>query len=374
MKVIFDPEGTYAGLQDAIEKLSQNEEIESLLVFVCDKNGFEPQALDPLLARAPLPIFGGCFPGILYQQQFQEQGSIVIGIAVEPKIQLIEGLSEDKPNFDETIDSSIFESLNGGVMFVLVDGMSTNVNSFLESVFNEIGMVTGYIGGGAGSLEFVQKPCLFTNKGLKKDCSILAHLDIENGIGGAHGMRTIEGPYKVTGSSHNIVKTIDWQPAASFFKELIFNHPEYDSNLLGVMGTDAHYSLGLNRYDAERIIIEPIKEEADQSLVFMAEVREGEFLDIMHVTADSMIDSASSALNRALDTFKGPQRPQTLISFDCISRKIFLKERFEEELKAICKADIPHVGVLTFGGEIGTSGKDFLDYHNRTCVIGVFGD
>jgi hypothetical protein len=104
----------------------------------------------------------------------------------------------------------------------------------------------------------------------------------------------------------------------------------------------------------------------------MKEVREGEFIDIMHVTETTMLESATNALKYALAALGYQRAPQTAITFDCISRYIFLDERFDEELNNICEANIPHIGALTLGGEVGSGGSDFLDYHNRTCVIGVF--
>jgi len=372
MKVALDTEGTLAGFKKTLDRVAQDEKVKGLLALSCIGNNFTPREFDPLLAEMPLPVFGACFPGIMFQDHVFEQGTLAIGLPVIPKVQLIEELSRKRENFDDAIDTSLFDDIYSGTMVVLVDGMSLRVNSLLESIFSVIGLNVGYIGGGASSLDFIQKPCLFTNAGLKQDCAVLAHVPLHCGIGIAHGMTSVGGPHKVTGASFNTITTVDWQPAAQFYKDTLSRHPDYDTGMPGLIGTDAHYSLGLTRYDAERIILEPIQEGHDGSLVFMKEIREGEFVDIMHITASDMIQSASSALNRALDAFGSTSGPQTVISFDCISRKLFLGNRYGEELTSIFATGTTHIGALTAGGEIGTSGKDFLDYHNRTCVVGVF--
>lgn len=372
MKIALDTEGTLSGFKKTIDKIIQEDDAKGILLLSCADNNFTPDDLDPLLKELTLPVFGGCFPGILYQKEVFERGTLAVALPVKPRIQIIEELSIERDNFDAVIDTSSSVQPNNSTIFMIVDGMSLQVSSLLESVFNKIGLIAGYIGGGAASLELKKKPTVITNEGLKQDCAVIAQVDLESGIGVSHGMNAVSGPYKVTGASFNTISTIDWEPAGKVYKDLITQHEAYNEEKLSFIKTDAHYSLGLNRYDAENVILEPISVEHDNSLGFMMDVREGEFVNIMHVTENSMIQSAKSALNRAFDSLRAEGSPQTIISFDCVSRKLFLGERFVEELDAICSAGVMHVGALTCGGEIGTNGKDFLDYHNRTCVLGLF--
>lgn len=372
MRIEFDVEGTYMGLMDCVSKMADDEEVKGYLILACDKNGFIPEELDPLLTQIPLPLFGGCFPGVLFQNRAFEKGTIVVGLPDRPIMQRIDNLSDGRDNFDDYIDIKKFNNLNTGTMFVIVDGLSLPVNSLLESIFNMIGVGISYLGGGASSLELIQKPCVFTNEGIRSDCAVLAYIPMYSGVGVAHGMVSVGGPHKVTSSSFNTISSINWQPAAQFYKDLLFKHPNYDDGMPGFFGTDAHFSLGLNRFDNERVILEPVSEGDNKELIFMKEVREGEFIDIMHVTETTMLESATNALKYALAALGYQRAPQTAITFDCISRYIFLDERFDEELNNICEANIPHIGALTLGGEVGSGGSDFLDYHNRTCVIGVF--
>lgn len=98
-------------------------------------------------------------------------------------------------------------------------------------------------------------------------------------------------------------------------------------------------------------------QEIDNSLRFMMSVLEGEFVDIMHSNEDSMLQSAASALRSSLEMYRSENPPKT-----------------SEELEAISSAGVSLVGSHTCGGEIGTSGSDFLEYYSRTCAVGVFGE
>ena len=53
---------------------------------------------------------------------------------------------------------------------------------------------------------------------------------------------------------------------------------------------------------------------------------------------------------------------------------MFLEEKFQKEIGTIHEPNVPMIGALTIGGEIANTGKNFLDYYNRTCVVGFIED
>ena len=60
-------------------------------------------------------------------------------------------------------------------------------------------------------------------------------------------------------------------------------------------------------------------------------------------------------------------------SIDCISRYLFLDERFKEELEAISSAYAPNTilwGVLSLG-EIANANEEGIEFYNKTCVVGT---
>ena len=65
--------------------------------------------------------------------------------------------------------------------------------------------------------------------------------------------------------------------------------------------------------------------------------------------------------------------PTIALIIDCITRALFLEDRFEDELKIIeTKAG---TGVLLFGflslGEIASKGDKYIELYNKTVVIGM---
>ncbi|EQD46615.1 hypothetical protein B1A_14553 [mine drainage metagenome] len=55
---------------------------------------------------------------------------------------------------------------------------------------------------------------------------------------------------------------------------------------------------------------------------------------------------------------------------DCISRALFLEQDFRQEL-AVIHSPAPMLGALTIG-EIANSGQDYLEFYNKTAVVGFF--
>jgi len=71
------------------------------------------------------------------------------------------------------------------------------------------------------------------------------------------------------------------------------------------------------------------------------------------------------------------KNPKKAIIIDCISRMLFLDKDFDKELSIITSTlktrypDISIGGALTIG-EISSYGEGFLEFYNKTIVVGLF--
>ncbi|MFK7834105.1 MAG: FIST C-terminal domain-containing protein, partial [Winogradskyella sp.] len=97
-------------------------------------------------------------------------------------------------------------------------------------------------------------------------------------------------------------------------------------------------------------------------------------VDILNGSENSLIEAAKNA---ALESLKFAEKPRKAIIIDCISRILFLEDNFEKELNAITATirdrfpDVSIGGALTLG-EISSYGEGFLEFYNKTVVIGLF--
>lgn len=367
LRVILDETGTPQGLADAVAKVTGDPTVKGLLILSCSANGFEPAAIDPILKAISVPIAGGVFPAIIYRQQYYETGTLVWGIHRDFDIQIIEGLSQSETAFQAALDEQFTDTLDHALMYlVLVDGFARRIGEFVSDLHDVVGIGTQVMGGGAGTLDMVQRPCLLTNRGMLVDAAIIAGFPVTASIGIGHGWETVSGPYRVTESSQNTIKSLDWRPAAEVYREAIEAHSQAVFGAENFFDVAKAYPFGIARLDAERIVRDPVLMGDDGSLTCVGEVTEGDHIDILHGHETGLIAAARAASTEA---DKGLQQSIDMRVFiDCISRVLFLEKAFEQEIIAVNADNKPLIGMCSIG-EIANHGDEFLEFYNKTSVV-----
>jgi hypothetical protein len=373
MIIKLDKTGSQKEFNKILDEMLKNKKIKSIFILSCDKNNFKASSLNKKLKGIKLPIFGGVFPEILFGKEKMEKGTIVVGFFIEPKIQIIPNLSNYVEDFEETIEADFSFADETKIMFVFVDGFAKKISVLVDSLFNVFGLEFNYIGGGAGSLSMKQKPCLFTNKGLLQDSALLVQMNLESGVGVSHGWESIRGPYKVTEAENNIIKTLDWKPAFEVYRDVVEKHSGQIFNKTNFFDIAKGYPFGISKLNAEKVVRDPFALGANNSLVCVGEVFEESFVDILTGDCDSLVNAAHQALSIANDAFKSKSNKKTVLFIDCISRVLFLGNNFVKELNAVYMEGVPLIGALTIG-EIANNGKDYLEFYNKTSVVGILGE
>lgn len=370
MIVTVDGSPTVEGFHDLVTGVLKNTDVKSLFILTCDANGFRPESLNPILEKIPVPVFGGIFPAVIHGKEKMDTGTIVVGLKEEARTVVIPDLSNAGADYVKIIDHNIPEIGAVNTMMVFVDGLSKRIDAFIDSLFTVFGLENNYIGGGAGSLSMKQKPCLITNRGLLEDCAVLALLDAVSGVGVAHGWKPVSGPYRVTESKQNKIKSLDWKPAFEVYKEAV---EEYDGWIIdknNFFNTTKAYPFGLTGIGAEQVVRDPVLVEKDNSLVCVGEVPEGSLIDLLKGDEHSLIRAAGMAMDLGEKAFKPRTGKSITIFIDCISRVLFLDEEFTRELDAVHRENQPLIGACTLG-EIANSGNDYLEFYNKTSVAAL---
>jgi len=350
-------------------KLAFNEvskDAKSILILSCDKNDYDLHKMNLILGACDIPIIGGIFPQIIYQNEHYEIGSIIISLDDLLDLNLIENISK---NSDQSLEDTIEEKVGEleseiKTMFVFIDGLSKNINALVLGLFENFGLSLNYIGGGAGSLSFIQKPCIFTNKGLMQDCAILATTKLQSAVGVKHGWLPISEPMKVTLSNANIIEEIDYKPAFEVYKDIVENisNKTFDNN--NFFEISKAYPLGINKLSGEMVVRDPIMLDDNNNLVCVGDIATNSFISILEGSDDSLIEAVLQAKQEALlnniDTFT--------LFIDCISRALFMGDNFSKELDAVCEENQILIGALTLG-EIANNKKYYLEFYNKTTVV-----
>ncbi|MBK1880261.1 FIST signal transduction protein [Pelagicoccus mobilis] len=355
----------------SLDEVASSEGVRFVLILACDANDYSPEAIDPILKRQTVPLIGGVFPAILSGSDRWEEGFVIVGFDQAAKVRTVTGLSDLDADFEKTLESIDVDLAKAKTLMVYVDGLSSRINALVEELFAVFGLEANYIGGGAGSLSFEKKPCVFTNDGLKADCAVIAFAELEAGIGVSHGWRELAGPFEVTEADRNKVVSLDWRPAQEVYQETVRSQAGASFEGVEFFEVSKGYPFGISKLGSEKIVRDPISLDEDGSIVCVGEVPTNAFVHVLAGDPESLIGAAGEALRRAEELFRGEPESRGILLIDCISRLLFLGDRFRDELIAMSPdGDVPVFGALTLG-EIANNRKDYLEFYNKTAVVGV---
>lgn len=368
MKILSSETGGAEALAGLLRQLDADAAVQSILVLACDGDGYAPESCNPILQATQKPLFGGVFPQILQGRTRMESGIVAVGLPWKVAATVVEGLSDTEADFEAALESAYADAPVGGTLFAFVDGFATRIAALISALYGHFGLEINYIGGGGGSLTLKQKPCVFSNRGLQQNVAVLALAQHPAGIGVAHGWTSVSDAFKVTGATGNIIHTLDWKPAFEVYKAVVDKHAGGDLTREDFFATAKAYPFGISKLGAEVVVRDPLMTQGD-SLVCVGEVPQGAHVHILNGNPASLVAAAQSAKTRAQDALAGG-RAEMRLFVDCISRVLFLEDGFQQELDVVADDALPMVGVLSIG-EIANSGRDFLEFYNKTAVVGL---
>lgn len=367
MQALYCDSSCLKEFEDFLREVDR-EGFSALLIFACDANQWSARSVNEVLSAIKTPTLGGVFPAIAMNNIKHEQGAIVVGLEDQPDIARITGMSDSAANYEAQLLEQVehWQGLEGdGTLVVLVDGLSKRISALVEDLFFVFGLESNFVGGGAGSLSFQQKPCVISPQGLEQDSAIVLRLPRASAISVTHGWASISEALEVTDADRNVVKSLNWQPAFEAYKAIVDRHCPSPVTRDGFFDIAKSYPLGLQKIGGAHVVRDPLMVQNDDELVCVGEVHQGAFVRVLNGDSDSLLNAAAEA--RALLDSASACKDGDLMLFDCISRALFLGERIDEELAALTQGE-PAFGAFTLG-EIANNGTEYLEFLNKTTVL-----
>ena len=355
-------------------KLAYASAAKSLLILVCNDNNFTAQQVNPLIMCATVPIFGGIYPKLIFKNQLMEQGCIIIGFEQSVEINLITQLSTlvADEQLEQVIDQALLAHspiTNNCSFLMFYDSLVSNVEDFIAYLFERLDYQVGIIGGGAGNLEFKQKPCIFTNQGLVFDAIQLVNLQKKITSAATHGWQILQGPILVSEAEQQNIISLDYQPASNLYKALIESSSEYRFNEDNFFEIAKNFPLGIERINSKLVVRDPILINQG-NIQCVGNIPVNSMVYLLQGSVDSLLCSAEQAAILATKKIDDNDFSATMV-FDCISRVLYLEDNFSKELNLIAKhcKEQTLFGVLSFG-EIVNSESGAIRLLNKSTVIG----
>ena len=330
------------------------------LVFVAEKSADEAQLVIDAFNSYNLNLFGGIFPTIFSDLQNYDTGFLILQI---PPVEQVIRLSAKDDNFyDTNVDLDTV-----GTAILLTDGLMGETDSFLRKIYNFFGNEMNIVGGGAGFITLKQKPCIFTNEGIFQDGGVMALLKSHSQIGVKHGWEVFEGPFIATSTEKNIIKELNWRPAFEVYKEAIEGNSNYKFKEGNFFDIAKVFPFGIYKEGTEFVVRDPFILNEDGSITCISEIPENSMLQILTGNPNTLINAAKEVAEMTINT----ETHSCLLVFDCITRVMYLNDRFKDELAAMKTVFGPEAskirGVATLG-EIASNGMGFVEFYNKTIV------
>lgn len=358
--------------------LDTKESNKEYFLLVAENCGFDFDRIK----NSEIKFFGAIVTQVIFDEKNYDNALIACEIENE-NIALIRNLEEPQLREEDYKDIKS--------VLVLLDGLSSNITNFLDSLFNALPIDIEILGGGAGKLTLQQEPVIFTNEGIFQNAALLITMKTKLFVGVENGWEYLEGPFMVTSAEKNILKSLNFMNAFEVYKSVVEKdcsveyHNAYETyksvveKEAGKVFTDDNffelsksYPLGIVKFDKEIIVRDPISKDENGNMVLVGDIEQNSTVNILKGNKDSLISSSGNAILNALRSRSNNDEIKNVLLFDCISRSIFLEEDFKKELKEI-KQHIPNnilCGALTLG-EIANNGNEYINFYNKTCVVGV---
>lgn len=360
-------EGTeLTDLDTVLRSVEQTSGVQGLVVLGCIEAAPATPALSTLLQAQSLPLVGGLFPGVLLNGVQYSRGFLVIGLTFAPQTCVLRDLSQPATDLDELLADW---NPGAGTLMTLVDAASERVPLLVQTLFRYFGLSMQHLGGGAGALSLQQQPCILCNDGVLADAAVLWHIPLLGTMGVAHGWQPASGPAMVTAVDGKTVVSLEARRASEIYAawlqaalgEQVGEH-QLDPHL-------AAFPLGLARLGAEPLVRDLFAVTSGGGLRLVSEIPEGAHVQLLRGELDALLDAAAQVRDDVCARHPGPFQFAVLI--DCVSRALFMKGNFQQEL-AVFAGLQPVFGALTIG-ELAGDGSGYLELLNKSVALALFG-
>jgi len=195
-----------------------------------------------------------------------------------------------------------------------------------------------------------------------------------------HGWRELKGPFVATRSDRNTIIQLNWRNAFDVYRSTVEADAGVTITTENFFRVASGYPFGIRKEGQEVLVRDPVAVGPGGSLVCVGDVPENAALSILKGEPRLLVSAAGQAAREALLDGGDPARPvRHCLLADCVSRSLFLGERFSEELDEIADGlgggaeGCQPVGMLTLG-EISSHGEGYLEFFNKTSVVAVVHD
>lgn len=335
------------------------EEKEQLMILAGGDSAKYVEELINFLNDEKINFFGGIYAKLLIEKKHISKGFII-----EKYEPVYTSIVNNNSDFD--ID---LKKIEGSTALVFVDGLTANMKDLMDTIYNKFRDKVKYLGGGAGFYDLKQRPCIFDNTGIHQDVAYICILKSKVELAVKHGWNKLTEPITITKAKDNTIFELEGLNAFDIYKKVISEKEKITFGKNNFFDYAKNYPFGVVKEGQNELIVrDPIAVTDEGELICIADIPEEGKAYILNGNANTLIDSSKEIAEYC--AMNSPEK-YTPFLFDCISRAMFLGERFKEELVNIQdKLAYPIIGALSIG-EIASKTNGEIIVHNKSTIIGL---
>ena len=349
---------TWEEMKSYVE-ISDTASDEQWMILVAYKSCQEVEEMRNYLNVRSIQYFGGIYAGLLVGNKNEERGFLVQKVKPIYSTLVLPYMMRMK------VDPTAF---GNATAIVLVDGLSSQMKVLTDTVYGKLGKNVKYVGGGAGFYDLQQRPCIFDNKGIYQDVLYVCIVAADARLAVKHGWNKLQGPFYVSESKENILSKLENDDAFSVYKQVIEEEERLMLFKEDFFMFAKDHPFGIEQEDGTLVVRDPITVNENDEIVCVADIPMGSNLFVLKGNVDSLL---VASLQIAEYCSENAPTNYTPYLFNCISRAMFMEERFEEELANIQKKLKYQVqGALSIG-EIASKRNGELVIHNKSTILAL---
>jgi hypothetical protein len=335
---------------------------EKLMIMVGDRSEAEVEGMIKDLNDKGINFFGGIFSGLLVGNKNFREGYIVNKVKPVFTSLVLPHMMMFKRN------PSFFK---GCTAIVMVDGLSSSMKVLTDTLYEKLGNNVTYVGGGAGFYDMKHRKCIFSNDGLVEDALYVCIIENNSHLAVDHGWEKLQGPFFVKESIDNVLMRLDVGSAFDVYKDVIEEEEQITlySNDFFIYAKD--HPFGIEQEDGSIVVRDPISTNEKGEIICVADIPEGSDVYVLKGDVETLLASSKRITSEC--PVEAGRKYQPFL-FNCISRAMFLEDKFTEELNNIQKSmDYILEGALSIG-EIATNHDGSIMIHNKSTVLAYIED
>ncbi|PCJ65316.1 MAG: hypothetical protein COA58_10685 [Bacteroidetes bacterium] len=350
------------GLTRQLEKLNHGVAI----ILACEKN-FSFQDIQPHLQASKIPVVGAFFPGVIANEELHYTGFILLHFSTDFEILIHDSTKIETIKFENS-------EIKQGTGFIIMDGLADGNQEFLNKLFYQYGNAFRFIGSGAGSLDLVQKPCIFDDQGIYENKAIIVLLKTKVSIGLKHGYSRIAGPLIATETNASKIVELNWENAYETYASIVNKHSDLPISKDDFFNVSKGFPFGVSRKGHEDIVRDPISVDSNGTMNCIDDVPENGALYVLKGEPSKLIQAAKDSCAEAIS--QTTYEPSHCILIDCVTRVLYLEDRFKDEINTATTEihsafkNLPVEGILSMG-EISTFKDGRLELYNKTFLTAL---